>query len=167
MIKAILACDDNWGIGKNGDLPWPYNSADLKWFKTCTNGGVVVMGRKTWESLPQKPLPGRLNYVITSDPNIEPGYHGRFISKNIGRAIRSTIQWRIDPELDIWIIGGAQLIKSTLDIIEEIHLSRIKGIYECDTFLPKDLIGKKFKLKTSEQKENIYIEIWKKYETIS
>src|SRR6056297_2869461 len=108
MIRAILACDEDWGIGKNGDLPWPHNPADLKWFKQCTDGGVVVMGRKTWESLPRKPLPNRMNYVITSDPDIEPGYYGRFSSKDIGRAIRSIIQYRMTPEPDIWIIGGAQ-----------------------------------------------------------
>ena len=57
MIKAILACDDEWGIGKNGDLPWPHNPADLRWFKNNTLNSVIVMGKSTWDSLPRKPLP--------------------------------------------------------------------------------------------------------------
>ena len=66
MIRAILACDEDWGIGKAGTLPWPHNPADLKWFKETTSGGVVAMGKATWDSLPNKPLPNRNNIVITS-----------------------------------------------------------------------------------------------------
>lgn len=163
MIRAILACDEDWGIGKDGDLPWPHNPADLKWFKQCTDGGVVVMGRKTWESLPRKPLPNRMNYVITSDPNIEPGYYGRFSSKDIGRAIRSTIQYRMIPEPDIWIIGGAQLVESCLKIIDEIWLSRIQGTYDCDTFLPRNIIETTYELFSSEWEGDVYVDKWRKY----
>ena len=67
MIKAILACDENWGIGKAGTLPWLHNPADLKWFKQMTTGSTVVMGRKTWDSLPVKPLPNRKNIVVSSN----------------------------------------------------------------------------------------------------
>lgn len=162
MIRAILACDDEWGIGKNGGLPWPHNTADLKWFKQCTDGGVVVMGRKTWESLPRKPLPNRINYVITSNPDIEPGYYGRFSSKDIGRAIRSTIQYRMTPEPDIWIIGGAQLVESSLTVIDEIWLSRIQGAYDCDTFLPSKSIKDNYILSSITTKNNLYVEEWKK-----
>ena len=65
MIKAILACDEDWGIGKDGDMPWPHNPADLKWFKENTTGGVVVMGKSTWDGLPFKPLPKRENIIVT------------------------------------------------------------------------------------------------------
>ena len=163
MIRAILACDDDWGIGKDGDLPWPHNPADLKWFKQCTDGDVVVMGRKTWESLPRKPLPNRINYVITSDPNIEEGYHGRFSSKDVGRAIQSTIQHRYEPEPNIWIIGGAQLVESCLTVIDEIWLSRIKGTYDCDTFLPRNLIKTTYELISSEWEGEVYVDKWRKY----
>ena len=72
MIKAILACDENWGIGKDGGMPWPHNSADLKWFKEKTIGSVVVMGKSTWDSLPFKPLKNRQNLIVTSS-KLEPG----------------------------------------------------------------------------------------------
>ena len=65
MIAAIVAVDANWGIGYNGDL-LEYIPEDLKYFKTLTTGNIVIMGRKTWDSLPRKPLPNRLNMVITN-----------------------------------------------------------------------------------------------------
>lgn len=138
MIRAIFAVDDDWGIGKDGSLPWPHNSADLRWFKECTIGHTVVMGRKTWDSLPMKPLKGRKNIVITSTP--------------VDRGVFSCyMQWFLDNHQylrndsgDIWIIGGARLISGSLDIIEEIWLSRISGSYGCDTFLPIDEIFSRF-----------------------
>ena len=155
-IRAIFAADDNWGIGKNNDLPWPYNPEDLKWFKECTDGDVVVMGRKTWESLPRKPLSNRVNYVITSDSNIEEGYHGRFSGKDICKGISAIIQERFIPEQDIWIIGGAQLLKGCLPIIEEIWVSRIQGVFDCDTFIEIDT--QHFGLNTSERLGSLLIE---------
>ena len=65
-VKAILACDADWGIGKDGNLPWPHNPADLKWFKQSTLNHTVVMGKATWDSLPVKPLPNRVNVVVSS-----------------------------------------------------------------------------------------------------
>ena len=67
MISAIVAVDNNWGIGLNGNL-LEHIPEDLKYFKELTSGEykAVVMGRKTWDSLPKKPLPNRLNFVITS-----------------------------------------------------------------------------------------------------
>ena len=68
MISAIVAVDNNWGIGFNGDL-LEHIPEDLKYFKELTSGCTVVMGRKTWDSLPKKPLPNRYNYIITHNPS--------------------------------------------------------------------------------------------------
>lgn len=67
MIKAILACDDKGGVSKDGTLPWPHNSRDLKWFKDNTAGHIVVMGSTTWNDkhMP-RPLPKRKNYLVTT-----------------------------------------------------------------------------------------------------
>jgi dihydrofolate reductase len=136
MINAILACDDNWGIGYKGELPWPKNSADLKWFKDTTLGNAVIMGRGTWNGGMPKPLPNRRNIVITNNPidGVECYTLDQF------KSMCNLIQQ------NAWIIGGAALLESTIDIVEEIWLSRIKGVYECDTFLPKDKILEKFEL---------------------
>ena len=154
MIKAILACDQEWGIGKNGALPWPHNSADLKWFKQHTNNSTIVMGRKTWESLPVKPLPNRENIVVTS---------GLIKGPDVVVDMRSF--YKILPQIkfqkDVWIIGGAQLIEHCLDIIDEFYLSRIEGVYNCDTFLPADLIMDNFNLYDAEETDSdLYIEKW-------
>lgn len=165
MIRAILACDEHWGIGKDNTLPWPHNPADLKWFKESTNNSVVVMGRHTWESLPKRPLPNRVNYVIASNPDISPGYHGRFSVSDpnkLGKAITAIIQDRHITQSDIWIIGGSQLVNSCLSIIDEIWLSRISGTYSCDTFLPRTAIELTFRLDSTEDINGLCIEKWKK-----
>lgn len=166
MIKAIFACDEKWGIGKNNSLPWPHNPEDLKWFKEQTNSSVVVMGKNTWESLPIKPLPNRINYVITSDPNITEGYHGRFTSKvNIGRAIKEMIENRFPDDINIWIIGGAKLFYDCIDIIDEVNISRIEGDYNCDVFFPKTEFMRNFYLDSYMfRNNNLKIEYWKKDE---
>lgn len=143
MIIAIFACDENWGIGENGNLPWPQQKNDLKWFKDTTMGGVVVMGKTTWDSLPEKskPLPGRNNIVVTSSIKDKDGPYHFLTFEQAKTHILSMSKLQ-----NVWIIGGAKLLESTLDIVEEIWLSRINGVYDCDTFLPKDRIIEEFEM---------------------
>jgi len=158
LIRAILACDDNWGIGKDGDLPWPNNPADLQWFKENTTGGVVAMGKATWDSLPKKPLPNRNNIVVTSseDDYNGGGYHYiRFETAQKELVNMNRLQ-------NIWIIGGAKLVEGLIDIIDEIWLSRIDGVYDCDTFLNKDLITENFTIGNMQVDEQLTIEHWVK-----
>lgn len=159
MIKAILACDEAWGIGKDGDLPWPYNPNDLGWFKDTTMGGCVAMGKATWDSLPKKPLPGRNNIVVTSSQDDKSGpYHFLTFDQCESHLLSmSKIQ-------DVWVIGGARLFNSLIHIIDELHLSRIEGRYECDTFLPQDIIEDEFVMEQVNDypDKNLYIEIWGK-----
>ena len=156
MIKAILACDDEWGIGKNGDLPWPHNPADLRWFKNNTLNSVIVMGKSTWDSLPRKPLPNRENLIVTTSKQ-EFGYDDyEFINF-------SDLEVKLSSTKDInniWIIGGAKLINGLLDIIAEFHLSQIKGTYNCDTFLPEKLIKERYRLKESGKFGDGSFNIW-------
>lgn len=136
IVTAILACDDEWGIGKDGDMPWPRNRADLKWFKSTTLNSAVVMGRGTWDGGMPKPLPNRRNIVITNNPiaGVECYTLDKF--KSMYNLI----------EQPVFIIGGAGLVTSTLDMIDEFFLTRIPGVYNCDTHLPEDAILKKFEL---------------------
>ena len=156
MIKAIFAADKNWGIGKNNDLPWPHNSDDLKWFKECTVRQMVIMGRKTWESLPVHPLPSRHNVVVTSQPNdIAPGASNIYGYQEFREQISD-----LKPYKEKWIIGGAEFLLSTLDMISELHISRIDGDYDCDTFLPVKVITDNFVLDSTTTLESLTIEIW-------
>lgn len=153
MIRAILACDDNWGIGRDGDLPWPHNPADLRWFRESTGTDVVVMGRTTWESLPKRPLPNRINVVVSSG-KVEGADHV-FTPENMLTQIVA-----LNHVHNIWIIGGAQLLNSTLDIVDEVHLSRIDGVYDCDTFLDRDAITADFTIGNMQVDEQLTIEQW-------
>jgi dihydrofolate reductase len=168
-IKAILAHDAKWGIGKNGDLPWPKKPGDLQWFKETTADGIVVMGRKTWESLPRKPLPNRLNLVISSNwmDHFNPKPHGIYGGKDVCKIVTDVIQSRYIGVEDIWIIGGAQLVKSCLPIIDELWLNNVGGDYECDVFLPKEEIMEQFYPKSARIVTFGAITVWEKYETVS
>jgi len=161
VIKAILACDDEGGVSKDGTLPWPNNSEDLAWFKSCTSGHVVVMGSTTWEDphMP-RPLPNRTNVLVTSRKEDYPGAHG-YISGNLIDEVKELEA--TCPGLIIWIIGGPNIIEQTLDVIDEFYLSRIPGEYDCDTFLPLDKIAEKFKVSHLEgDPERVIFQIWKK-----
>jgi dihydrofolate reductase len=155
MIRAILACDENWGIGKSGALPWPHNPADLKWFKASTLNHTIVMGKATWDSLPVKPLPNRVNVVVSSS-NILAKVDVVSIT-DLRRRLSS-----MDTEQDVWIIGGARLIEGMMDYIDEFHLSQIKGNYNCDTFLPSTLIQENYSLTSSQFQGDVYVDVWSK-----
>lgn len=154
-VKAILACDADWGIGKDGGLPWPHNPSDLKWFKESTINHTVVMGKATWDSLPVKPLPNRVNVVVSSSD----------ILAKVDVLSLSDLRRRIsnmDSEQHIWIIGGARLIEGMMDYIDEFHLSQINGTYNCDTFLPSTLIQELYTLTSSEFQGDVYVDVWSK-----
>lgn len=156
MIRAILACDDDWGIGKANDLPWPHNPADLAWFKENTENSTIVMGRSTWDSLPFKPLPNRHNVVVSSKMKVQYGveiirpdiYKSRCVTMNMAD--------------DVWIIGGARLVSDSLNIIDEIWLSRIPGSYDCDTFLPRTAIELTYEMYSSQREGDLWIDKWSK-----
>ena len=154
MIRAILACDDAWGIGKDGTLPWPDNKADMRWFVQTTKGGVVVMGRTTFDDphMP-KPLPNRTNVVVTSK---------EAPTADIVVDIKS-VKDLLPTMENVWVIGGAKLVKALIPVIDEFWLSRITGSYNCDTHLPKDDIMENYELvNTDTSIDTLSIEKWSK-----
>lgn len=130
MIKLIVAHDENNGIGFKNTIPWK-NSEDMASFKALTINNTVIMGRKTWDSLPKKPLPNRVNIVISTQ-NFEK-QPGVIFCKTMSQAIRH-------PNIvgDVYIIGGASIYEFALsiDIVDEVIASLIPGVYESDTFFP-------------------------------
>ena len=121
----LVAVDDKNGIAKDGRMPWhgtPESKRDLRRFKDRTKGGTVVMGRKTWESLPRKPLPDRKNVVLTRNKNY----------KAEGATVVSDLA-DIEGD-DYFVIGGAQLYREFKDRGTWI-VSRIPGDWQCDTFI--------------------------------
>lgn len=134
MIKMIYASDVNGVIGKDNGLPWRLPS-DLKRFKELTMGDFVVMGRKTYESLPERfrPLPGRTNIVISTTTTIK---HPEVLTFAVLRSFLAVAKMPDSPyaDRDLWIIGGGQLYESALEYVDEIHHTLVLGEYEGDAF---------------------------------
>jgi len=129
MINAIFAADMFGGMGYQGTLPWPHNSADLKHFQQLTEGDIVVMGRRTYDDpkMP-KPLPDRTVYVI-SNRMIADSVHQ--IQGDIVNEILRLEQ--ANPDRTIWVIGGADVLEKCESIYDRIYLTHIKGSYRADT----------------------------------
>jgi len=132
MVTIIVSTDNNWLIGRQNGMPW-HIPADLKHFKKTTFGAAVIMGRKTWQSLP-KMLPGRLNIVLSHSE-----VYGALKASTLLDALSVT---KFLP--DTFIIGGAKVYEDALkqDIVDRILLSRIKGEFYGDTYFPYRLIEK-------------------------
>ena len=146
-IHLIWAQENNGGIGKNGQLPW-YNPEDLKNFKKLTLNSTIVMGRKTWESLPFKPLPKRRNIVFSSKilEDVET-YNdiNQFMKKLDAESIKK-----------IFIIGGSSIYKVFYEFATHLHMTIVNDITDgIDTFFPINNIEIKNKfLKIDEIKLN-------------
>ena len=130
MNKMILCTDAKHGIGKDGSIPW-HSTEDFKHFKEETLNHKVLMGYKTWKSLPHKPLKDRVNIVVTS----------RHVSDEFINSHKDVIfihKSHLDDFLryndNIIAIGGATIYESAINYCDEIILSEIQGDYNCDTF---------------------------------
>ncbi|HEU4728515.1 MAG TPA: dihydrofolate reductase [Kofleriaceae bacterium] len=138
MFDIVLAADLDWGIGKAGGLPWPRLRGDLQHFKRLTTAATegrrnaVVMGRKTWESkeVGRKPLPDRLNVVVSRSPLAVP--EGVIAARSIDDALAVT------GVESIFVVGGAGLIRDAIerDDLRHVYLTRIEQRFDCDVTMP-------------------------------
>ncbi len=136
MINAILACDESFGIGKNGGLPWPRNPTDLEWFRQQTTGGIIIMGRSTWDSLGKR-LPNRVNVVVTRSPQLTVKPDLTFSLPQSPDEVLDVIA-AMETHRDIWIIGGKQTYEWFAPKLDRILVSHIAGNYDCDTYMGKE-----------------------------
>jgi dihydrofolate reductase len=150
-MKLIVACDPNGGIGYNNKLPWTNLQGDLPRFKNLTQGQVVVMGRNTWDSLPKKPLLGRLNFIVTSQQ-----LHLPFGAINVPN-LNHFSEYK-----NAWLIGGAQLINSSWHMIDEVYLSKTFTEYTCDTFIDLVKLENEFMCWQKEDFADHSYQIWKR-----
>jgi dihydrofolate reductase len=141
MITILVAMSENGVIGCKGKLPWR-NPEDLKLFKKLTIGKIVIMGRKTWESLPKKPLPDRLNIVLTrqrSEGEWQETRRANGTIVPINTIWASNLLAALDlagNDVEVFIIGGGQVYKEALPLADRILVSRIPGKYDGDVFFP-------------------------------
>jgi dihydrofolate reductase len=128
-ISAIAAMSENNVIGRDNDLPW-HISADLKRVKALTAGHVLIMGRKTYESI-GKPLPNRITIIVTRDNTYS--VEGTFVAHSIEEAIKIGVEK--DSE-EIFIFGGGQIYKEAMPYIERLYLTLVHTTITGDAYFP-------------------------------
>ena len=159
MIGAVFAVDEQGGIGRNGTIPWPYNKEDMQWFKHATTNSVVVMGRRSWESPDMiKPLPGRINVVVTNkflDRDDVEQFSGDVCEGIIRLQEKYT-------KKNLFVIGGADILLQAKSVLECIYITRIPGEYMCDTHvnLNELLIG--FVMTNSQEYGTCMVELYER-----
>jgi len=125
----VAAMDPMGIIGKNGKLPWNFPQ-DLSYFKKLTSGHIVVMGRKTWQSLPVKPLSNRVN-IVFSRIMLPEDAPGAIIVKDIEELQKAVIEI---PDKNIFLIGGAQLYTELIDWCDDMVITHVKKRHDGDTY---------------------------------
>jgi dihydrofolate reductase len=130
MLSLIASVDRNRGIGRGNDLVWR-ESADQKYFRAVTTGHPVIMGRRTWESLPERfrPLPGRRNIVVTRDSQWRAAGAEAAASLDAALAL-------VEGGVKAFVIGGAELFAAALPRADELVLTEIDADFDADTFFP-------------------------------
>lgn len=131
ILALIAACSRGGVIGVENRLPW-HLPEDMKFFRETTRGKPVIMGRKTWESLPAafRPLPGRLNIVVSRNPGFEaPG-------ASVVASLPEALAAAGDAEI-AFVIGGAELYRQALPLADRLLLTEIDQAYDGDAFFPE------------------------------
>lgn len=138
MFDIVVAADLDWGIGKDGALPWPRLKGDLAHFKRLTSAAsegqrnAIVMGRRTWESaeVAGRPLPRRLNIVISRSTLILP--EGVVGAGSLDEALAAAAEVE-----STFVVGGAQIIQDALEHpdLRYVYLTRVEGRFGCDTVI--------------------------------
>jgi len=132
-LAMIAALADNHVIGLDNRMPW-HLPADLKHFKAMTLGKPIIMGRKTWDSL-GRPLPGRLNLVVSRQPDLQ--LEGAETFTDLDSALTRAEQWAREQGVDeLMLIGGAQLYAQALPQAQRLYLTRSEASPEGDAFFP-------------------------------
>lgn len=127
--SLIAAISDNFVIGKNKDIPWRIKE-DWQLFKKTTLDSVLIMGKGTWDSLPKKPLPNRINIILSKEPfEVE----GATVVTNLDDALSIAESYK----KPIFVIGGGYVYSQTINGAKWLYISHVKGEFEGDVFFPK------------------------------
>lgn len=167
-IAIIVAMDMNRGIGKNNDLLW-HLPADMKFFKETTTDNIVVMGRKNYESIPEKyrPLPHRENVILTRNKDFKA--EGCHVFHSFDEVLA---HYADEEDRTMFIIGGGEIYKEALDkdIVDEMYITKVEKAYEADTFFPeinlRDWRRSKIMTMPEDKQHEAEFDIWK-YEILS
>ncbi|MCX6260564.1 MAG: dihydrofolate reductase [Bacteroidia bacterium] len=129
MISIIVAVSDDWGIGKDNKLLW-HIPEDMRRFKKLTMGKSVIMGKKTWESLPKRPLPGRKNIVLTDipDENIDCSVTAYSIEDALSKC---------DRDEEVFVIGGGSIYHQFMEVADRLYITHVHRKAPADVWFPK------------------------------
>lgn len=143
MVSSIIvACAEDGGIGIDGKMPWTRFPEDMARFRAITAGSTLIMGRRTWDSLPRRPLPGRHNIVVSSKPEIGDVSHVPHPDTVAGRAC---------------YIGGVGIFEEALDFVDVVHMTSVCKTYKgCDCFFPLDKMKRLFRLDPRSTQDYAY-----------
>ena len=130
-INIIVAASNNNVIGKCNDIPWKLPT-DLKYFKKITENSTVIMGRKCWESIPEKfrPLPNRINVIATRDSNFKA--NGAITIKDLDNVLNSLKN--NDKDNNVFIIGGSEIYKQSFSFADKLYLTRVLADIDGDVY---------------------------------
>jgi dihydrofolate reductase len=133
VISLIAACSENRVIGKNNDLPWRLPD-DMKYFMKTTKGHHVIMGRKNYDSIPEKfkPLPNRTNIVVTRQPSFRAP--GCLVVNTFERALYIA---RANGEKEAFVIGGSEIYELAIPVANKLYLTEINATIDGDTYFPE------------------------------
>lgn len=149
MISLIVAHDRERGIGRNNELVWHYPE-DMKHFKETTMGNIVVMGRKTFESIGSKGLKGRTNIVLSQTlPLIQEDAY-------VERHFEPLLKRLQNAEKEVFIIGGEQIYKLFLHHADRAIVTEVDGTHDCDAFFPR-LYGSSWNMVDSRENGRTWI----------
>ena len=134
QLVLVVARARNGVIGRDGDLPWRLRS-DLQRFKALTLGKPCIMGRRTWDSLPLKPLPGRLNLVLTRDESFEA--RGAVVCTTLDEAVEIARETAEEDGVgEVCVIGGVALVEKALPRAKRLYLTEVEARPEGDVLFP-------------------------------
>ena len=165
IISHVVAMSNNWVIGVNNDLPWNLKD-DLAHFKKYTTEKIIVMGRKTFESI-GRPLPNRVNYVISSTlENVE----GVSIFTNLEDAIEAAKAYNLHKNIDneVAIIGGGYLFRDSIHSFNKLVLTRVNCSINGDVYYPEidfnnwELVSSEKFLKNKDNQYDFAVETYRK-----
>ncbi|HBC78903.1 MAG TPA: dihydrofolate reductase [Bacteroidales bacterium] len=129
MISIIVAVSDDYGIGKDNDLLW-HIPEDMRRFRKLTMGKTIIMGKRTWESLPKKPLPGRNNIVITDIP-------GECIDCSVTAYSIEDALSKCRSEEEVFVIGGGSVYRQFMPIADRLYITHVHKKAPADIYFPK------------------------------
>jgi dihydrofolate reductase len=129
MVSIIVAVSEDWGIGKDNELLW-HIPEDLKRFKRLTTGNTIIMGKKTWESLPRRPLPGRKNIVLTDDPL-------EYIADSLTAYSIEDALGKCKSDEEIFVIGGGSVYWQFMPFADRLYITHVHKKTPADVYFPE------------------------------